>query len=163
MAQRSDFGARSNEELARLLYQNPTPSKPAQPDGLTGQMPPHPVDPHSVGTKAAPEPLASRRVVEIGRQEWPMSEARSGLDPLSDREERVLYAALSKGSKANLGREPTLPELLQLVGRVNDARAFLRSVEQVLQSNDGVYIDNGRIVFSGSVQRRLQARSSDAA
>jgi hypothetical protein len=56
-----------------------------------------------------------------------------------------------------------LPELLQLVGRVNDARAFLRSVEQVLQSNDGVYIDGGRIIFSGSVQRRLQARGSDAA
>jgi hypothetical protein len=163
MSQRREFGARSNEELARLLYQNPTPGKSTQPDAPAQKTPPQPVDPHSVGANAAPEPLASRRVVEIGRQEWPMNEAKPRLDPLSDREERVLYAALSKGSKANLGREPTLPELLQLVERVNDSRAFLRSVEQVLQSNDGIYIDNGRIIFSGSVQRRLQARGSNAA
>jgi hypothetical protein len=92
-----------------------------------------------------------------------MSEARTALSPLSDREERALFAALSKGSKANLGREPTIPELLQLVERVNDSRAFLRSVEQVLESNAGVYVDKGKIVFSGSVRRKLEAGKTDAA
>lgn len=162
MAQRRNFGTRSNEELARLLYQNPTSNASTLPAG-PGKAAPRPVDPRSVGTPPEPEPLASRRVSEIGRQEWPLSEGRNTLSPLSDREERALFAALSKGSKANLGREPTIPELLQLVGRVNDSRAFLRSVEQVLESNAGVYIDNGKIVFSGSLRRKIEARTSDAA
>jgi hypothetical protein len=146
MAQRINFNQRSNEELARLLYQSPAPVKPAPADKPSL---PAPVEP-------APEPLASRRVSELGPQTWPLSERTQELGPLSEREERALFAALSKGTRANLGREPTVPELVQLLQRVNDARAFISTVEQVLRGNDGIYLDNGRIIFGGSAQRRRQ-------
>ena len=149
MAQLRDVNYRSNEELARLLYQNPAGAKPAR---TTTSKPPQ-----------DPEPLASRRVSELGPQTWPLSENKPDLSKLSDREERALFAALNKGSKANLGREPTVPEFIRLVERVNEARALVASVEQTLRGNDGIYIDQGRIVFSGPAQRRSIAPESAAA
>lgn len=153
MAQRSDFGARSNDELIRLLYSNsasgraPKPSPPPTP-------PPAP----------APEPLASRRVSELEPHVWPHQERKSELAPVSDREERALFAALSKGTKANLGREPTVPELMLLVERVNDARVFVRAAEQAIQGHEGVYVKEGRIVFSRPPQRHDNAgRGTEAA
>jgi hypothetical protein len=43
---------------------------------------------------------------------------------------------------------------MMIVERVNDARAFIAEVELVMQGNDGVYIKDGRIVFSRPPQRR---------
>jgi hypothetical protein len=107
--------------------------------------------------------MASRRVSELGPQVWPLSERKPEMGPVSEREKRALFAALSKGTKANLGREPTVPELIQLVERLTDARAFAQSVEQVLQGNDGIYIDKGRVVFAGPAERRLRAIDANAA
>ena len=152
MAQRNDFNQRSNDELARLLYSNPGPAKAAP-----GAKPAHPDLPAPpVAPQPAPEPFASRRVSELGPQNWPLNELKPELGPLSEREERALFAALSKGTRANQGREATVPEMMQLLQRVNDARAFVMTVEQVLRGNDGIYLDDGRIVFGGSAQRRMQ-------
>jgi hypothetical protein len=151
MAQLRNVNYRSNEELARLLYQNPTSAKPTRTATPT-QKP-----------LQDPEPLASRRVSELGPQTWPLSDSKPDLGKLSDREERALFAALSKGSKANLGREPTVPEFIRLVERVNEARALVSSTEDALRRNDGIYIDDGRIIFSGPAQRRLLASETEAA
>jgi hypothetical protein len=138
MAQRRDFNRHSNDDLVRLLYQNPSSSKPSK--GPASQLP---------ETRAEdPEPLASRRVSELPPQSWPLSDRRLELEPVSDREERSLFAALSRGSKLNLGREPTVPELMLLVQRLNDARAFVMEVERVMRGEDTVYVRDGRIVFS---------------
>jgi hypothetical protein len=143
MAQRSEFGRHSNDDLVRLLYANKSQSKPAKKADLP------PPDPTA-------EPLASRRVSELEPQQWPLGPRNAELEPLSDREERALFAALLKGTKANLGREPTVPELMLIVERINDARAFLAEAEQVLQGQDSVYVKDGRIVFSRPPQRRLR-------
>ena len=159
MAPPTDFNLRSNEELTRLLYQNQGPPK------QTAAKPHHsPSSAPTVAAQPAPEPLASRRVSELEPQNWTLGEFRVELGPTTEREERALFAALSMGTKANLGREPTVTELMQLLQRVNDARAFVRTVDQVLRGKDGIYLDNGRIVFGGSAQRRMQRQdSADAA
>ena len=149
-----NFNGRSNEDLVRLLYQSPSVTKPAR--GATVPPPEAPREP-------APEPLASRRVSELPSQPWALNERKVDLAPLSDREERALFAALSKGTKANLGREPTVPELMQLVERVNDARAFVAEVEHLIESSDGVYIKDGRIVFSRPQRHETAGRETHAA
>jgi hypothetical protein len=149
MAQPIDFGQRSNEELARLLYQNSaSPAKPAAPGSR----------------QPLPEPLASRRISELEPQMWPAGERKLELEPLTDREERALFVALSKGTRASLGREPTVPELVALVERVNAARAFVTAVEQAMQRGEPIYLDDGRIVFSRSPRRPpLPHKSAEAA
>jgi hypothetical protein len=148
MAQLRDFpnyDSRSNDDLARLLYQNSGPAKAAQGASQTRLV---------VMQQPAPEPMASRRVSELPPQHWPLDERKPEFGPLSDREERALFAALSKGTKANLGREPTVQELMLLVEQVNHARAIVSSAEQVMRGNDGIYVEGGRIVFRDSAQRR---------
>jgi hypothetical protein len=73
---------------------------------------------------------------------------------LSHRDESALFAALSRGTKANLGREPTVPELLTLVKQINDARALVAAVDQAMHGSDGVYFDGDRPVFRSSAPRR---------
>jgi hypothetical protein len=151
MAQRSDVNHRSNDELARLLYQSspaPKPSRPAAPQSSSAPYPPQ------AAPQPEPEPLASRRVSELGPQHWPLSERKPELGPLSHRDESALFAALSRGTKANLGREPTVPELLTLVKQINDARALVAAVDQAMHGSDGVYFDGDRPVFRSSAPRR---------
>jgi hypothetical protein len=141
MAQRRDFGRRSNDELVRLLYANRSQGKPAK---ATASPP---------SERHEPEPLASRRVSELDTQRWSMQPQKPEMEPVTDREEHALFAALAKSTKASLGREPTVPELMLLVERINDARAFLAEVDQVIQGQEGVYVKDGRIVFSRPPQR----------
>jgi hypothetical protein len=154
MAQILDFNGRSNDDLARLLYQSSGPAKAAQGASQTRLV---------VVPDPAPEPLASRRVSELPPQHWPMSERKPEFGPLTDREERALFAALSKGTKANLGREPTVQELMLLVEQVNHARSIVSSAEQVMKGNDGVYLEDGKLVFRSATQRRRTLHEDAAA
>jgi hypothetical protein len=59
-----------------------------------------------------------------------------------------LFAALSKGTREALGREPTVAELMLLKDQANAARSLLASVDAALKGQTSVYIEAGRPVFS---------------
>jgi hypothetical protein len=135
MSKRPEVNHRSNEELARLLYQRDR-TKPAEEKPQA----------------AAHAPLASRREPFEAPQQWTLASAASELGPVSDRERRALFAALSKGTKANLGREPTVAELLMLVQEVDKARAVVSSSKEAIDGSLSAYLEQNRIVFRGSTQ-----------
>jgi hypothetical protein len=133
----------TNDELARRLFQRDKQPAPPAPVGLAQQR--------------APEALASRREVGEAPQTWSLGRSlESGLDPVSERERRALFAALSKGTRANLGREPTVAELVRLVEEVNRARALVSSSQEAIQGQLSVYFDCEKLAFRGSMQSLVQ-------
>ena len=143
MSKRShEDNIRTNDELARRLFQRdsrtpPTTSKPAS---------------------STAEPMASRREPFDAPQTWSLGGSASHLDPVDERERRALFAALSKGSKANLGREPTVAELVRLVEEVDRARALVKSSQDAIQGRISVFIEDGRLAFRGSMASVVQVQ-----
>ena len=140
MNKRNNPDARiSNDELARRLFQRDKQVTTAVRE--------------STKKPAAPEPLASRREPAEALQSWSLGRSfESGLDPISERERRALFAALNKGTRANLGREPTVAELVHLVDEVNRARAFVLSTQDAIQGRLSAYFDGEKLSFRGSMQ-----------
>ena len=136
MSRKSEINDRSNDELARLLYQRDNRSAAA----------PAPVPPTP---SPAPEALASRRQpYDAGAQRWTLGNSEPDPDqPVTERERRALFAALSRGTKANIGREPTVSELLLLVEEVDKARALTASAQGAIQGGLSVYVQDGSLVF----------------
>jgi hypothetical protein len=136
-------GRVTNDELARRLFQRDkgtksSPSEPGQP---------------------LPEALASRRQPVEERQTWTLGKpADGGLGPVSERERRALFAALRKGTQANLGREPTVAELVSLVEQVDQARALVSAARDAIDGQVSVHVDGGKITFRGSMQSLTQRR-----
>jgi len=139
MSKRPEVNHRSNDELARLLYQRDHAKPPVD------KQPPAPQ-----------APLASRREPFEGPLQWPLGASVSEQSPVTERERRALFAALSKGTKANMGRDPTVAELLLLVEEVNRARAVVASANEAIQGGISVYIEGNRIVFRGSTRSAFQ-------
>ncbi|HEU0075099.1 MAG TPA: hypothetical protein VFS30_13935, partial [Dehalococcoidia bacterium] len=83
-------GNATNDELARRLFQRDSRMvPPAKPPTL--------------------EPLASVRDPGGPPQAWTLGGIPDAiLRPVSEPERRALFTALNKGTKANLGREPTV-------------------------------------------------------
>jgi hypothetical protein len=134
----------SNDELARRLYQRDKRVPPMQP----------------VSKGPVAEPLASRREPIGAPKAWKLGRALDfGLNPVSERERRALFAALSKGTRANLGREPTVAELVRLVEEVDRARALVSSAEDAVQGRLSVHIDGSKFSFRGSMQHVVQKRN----
>jgi hypothetical protein len=132
-------GPISNDELARRLLQR---DKQVSTDLR-----------QSTKKQAAPEALASRREPVEALQSWSLGRSlESGLESVSERERRALFAALSKGTKANLGREPTVAELVRLVDEVNRARTLVSSAQDAIQGRVGVYFDDTQLSFRGFMQ-----------
>ena len=140
MRKRDDFNHQSsNDELARRLFQRDKRLESSQTEARAS---------------ATPEPLASRREPNEGPQTWTLGRRpASGVEPVSEPESRALHAALSKGTRANLGREPTLTELVQLIKEVDRARALVASARDAIDGKLSVYLDEGLATFRGSVQR----------
>jgi hypothetical protein len=120
---------RSNDELARLLYHSPT--KATQPAGL----------------KPATEARPSGRVDKLSDPPWSTG-PRFTARPLPVLDENALFEALARGTKANLGRLPSVDEAMALKEQVEGAVQLLRSLEQTIQSGSGVYVEAGRVVFT---------------
>jgi hypothetical protein len=132
---KSELNHRSNDELARLLYQRDNRAPPvARP-----QAPP----------PAPDDALASRRQpYDSADHSWVLAVSESSADqPITDRERRALFAALSRGTKANIGREPAVSELVLLVEEVNKARALASSARDAIQGTLSVYIRDGNLIF----------------
>jgi hypothetical protein len=138
MSKRPEVNHRSNDELARLLYQRDR-AKPSE----------------NQASKTPRAPLASRREPFEDPLQWMLGASASEHSPVSERERRALFAALSKGTKANLGRDPTVAELLKLVEEVNGARAVIASSKQAIEGSISVFVEDNRIVFRGSTQSAL--------
>jgi hypothetical protein len=129
----------SNDELARRLFQRDKQVTAAVQE--------------TSKKRPAPEALASRREPAEALQSWSLGRSfESGLDPVSERERRALFAALSKGTRANLGREPTVAELVRLADEVNRARAIVSSTNDAIQGRMSVYFDGAKLSFRGSMQ-----------
>ena len=141
MSKQPEVNHRSNEELARLLYQRDRAKLSKNQQSATPQA-----------------PLASRREPFEGPLQWTLGANPSEDSPVSERERRALFAALSKGTKANLGRDPTVAELLMLVDEVNRARVVVASSREAIQGGISVYIQDSRILFRGSTQSALHER-----
>ena len=140
----------SNEDLARQLFRRET-RKPSRGKDANG-------------TQA--EPLASRREpFDAGQQSWTLGAAVTDDQAVDERERRALFAALSKGTKANLGREPTVGELLQLVNEVDKARALVASARAAIDGKIGVFLSEGELHFRepGNAGQRQGAGLSDVA
>jgi hypothetical protein len=136
VTKRSDVNDRAtNDELARRLFQRENRVQA----------------PAAKKENASPEPLASRREPFEAPQSWSLGSSKSQLEPISERERRALFAALNKGTKANLGREPTVGELVQLVQEVDHARALVNSSQDAIQGRTSVFIDEGKVSFRGSI------------
>ena len=136
----------TNDELARRLFQ-----REARGRAQSGYGQP------------APGALASRREPGYIPQTWPLGKPLdSALDPVSERERRALFAALSKGTKANLGRETTVAELVHLVEAVDRARALVRSSQEAIEGRLNVYIDGEKTSFSGSMQNQESLRTPES-
>jgi hypothetical protein len=124
----------TNEELAKRLFQRdnraaPSPKPPTQ------------------------EPLASRREPPQAPQTWKLGHARNTvLMPVTERERKALFVALSKGTKANLGRDPTVSELVLLVDAVDHARALVSATLETIEGRTNVYLENGKFAFRTSGQ-----------
>ena len=126
----------SNDHLARLIANNnPSP---------LAKAPKSPAD-----RSTSPQP---GRGLDLGRQNWTFGARKTGFEPLSEREVRALFAALSKGTKIALGREPTVAELVRLREQINDARALVASMEATLAGSLNVHIQDGRPVFNDPAQ-----------
>ena len=146
MNKRSNLDHRStNEELARRLFQRDRRAEKGPPKA----------------SEKTPEPLASRREPGEGPQTWSLGRSLdSGLAPVSERERRALFAALSRGTRANLGREPTVAEFVGLVEEVDRARALVSSSKSAIEGRSSVYLDEGRATFRGSKGSLIQERGS---
>lgn len=129
----------TNDELARRLFLSPKASAPAKPA-------PRP---------EVPEALASRREPGEAPQTWPLGNRQqdTGFEPVSERERRALFVALTKGTKANLGREPTVVDLVLLVEEIDRARVLVSSARDAIQGRVNVYVDGSKITFGGSAQQ----------
>jgi hypothetical protein len=119
---------RSNEELARLLYHSPAKPAAPPPQRLADARPSSRAD----RLDDPPWTVPPRRIAGA----WPAWE------------EKTLLDALTRGTKANLGRLPTVEEALLLKEQVEVALRLLRSVELAIQRGDGVYVDAGKIVLT---------------
>ena len=133
----------SNDELARRLFQRDRQTQPPE-EGSGPQAPAH-------------EPLASRRDPGVSAQSWSLGRSADSISqPVSERERRALFAALSKGTKANLGRDASLAELVRLVEEVNRARALISSSQDAIMGTLCVYFDGQSLTFRGSMQQLIQ-------
>ena len=144
-------GRATNDELARRLFQRDKGTKPSE-----------------AGTgRPLPEALASRRQPVEDRQTWSLGKpADGGPGPVSERERRALFAALRKGTQANLGREPTVAELVSLVEQVDEARALVSAARDAINGQVSVHVDGGKVTFRGSMQsltRKREATSEQGA
>jgi hypothetical protein len=137
---RDNVGDRiTNDELARRLFQSPRAPAP----------------PKSTPTPEAPRALASPPDSGESPQTWPLGNKQQApsLEPVSERERLALFAALSKGTKANLGREPTVVDLVLLVEEIDRARILVSSARDAIQGRSNVYVDGSKITFGGSAQQ----------
>jgi hypothetical protein len=132
---RSDVNSdTTNDELARRLFQRDNRVAPP-------------------AKRQIPEPLASRREPNEAPQTWTLGpNLNAVLKPVSERERRALFVALSKGTKANLGREPTVSELAFLIDAVDQARGLVSSTQDAIQGRANVYLEDGKVTFRGSIQ-----------
>jgi hypothetical protein len=150
---------RSNDELVQQLFRRDPKKQPERPAGYASV---------SANAEGAPEPLASRKEpFDVGKQTWTLGPADTGDEPINERERQALFAALNKGTRANLGREPTVAELIQLVEQVNHAREMVRAARQAIEGSLSVFIENdGRFHFrrpAAAARREERQRDEEAA
>jgi hypothetical protein len=137
----------SNDDLARLLQQPgglPKPAPPPAPPKQPAQEP---------AAQIHPESLAPKHRSSLDVQQWPFGKSAARLESLTEWEKKALFVALTKGTRMNLMREPTGAEVIALIERVNEARAFVASVEQAIETTSGIHLEQGEFVFGGSAAR----------
>jgi hypothetical protein len=133
----------SNDDLAKFLQHNGGVPKPAAP------VPPKPPSPDPTA-EPHPESLAPRHRSSLDVQQWPFGKSAARLDPLTEWEKKALFVALTKGTRLNLLRDPTGAEFVALAERVNEARAFVASVERAIETTGSIHLEQGEFVFGGS-------------
>jgi hypothetical protein len=131
----ADVNKHSNNDLTRYLN---NPSQPSR--GVPDRRP------------AKPQARDPGAPVSLGGQRWSLGTQPGHSGPLTEREVRGLFAALSKGTRDALGREPTVAELMLLKDQVNVARALLASVDGALRGQTSVHVEAGRPVFHDSTR-----------
>ena len=136
---RDNLNHTSNEELARILHRKDPKPAPIRPEASS----------NSAQLPSVQQPIG-------GPQQWQLGPRETEMGPASERERRALFAALSKGTKANLGRDPTVTELVLLVEEVNRARAVVSSAQDAINGSLSVYIDAGVLIFRGSTSEQLR-------
>jgi hypothetical protein len=120
----------TNDELARILLGRDSGSTPSNGHPGPDQRAPHPV------LQAVPRPSAANAA---SADPWAVSE-----------DERVaLFAALRKGCRSHLGREPTVAEFMLVVGEVYRARNVAASAQEAMQGELSIHVQDGRLVFRG--------------
>jgi hypothetical protein len=141
VAQRDRLDATTNDELARLLFRReakPEPVKQAQAGPTMRAV-------------RAEEPALG---LELRR---PASDA-GARGPITERDRRALFAALSKGTRANVGRDPTVAELLRLVDELERARRLVAAGEDAIAGRLGVHLDGETFVFRSPTSEAMRPR-----
>lgn len=139
---RGKLDTTSNDELARLLYRREAKPAPVH------QRP-----------NPAPAQTPETRGHSLGIQQWPLGPSADSEGSVSERERRALFAALSKGTKANVGRDPTVAELVVLVEELQQARAMTAAAQEAISGALSIHIETGTIVFRSPTSERLRTKA----
>jgi hypothetical protein len=140
MIGRGKLDTTSNEELARLLHRKDSRLVPAK------QQRPNP----------APAQTSEARGHSLGIQQWALGPSKDTEASVTERERRALFAALSKGTKANVGRDPTVAELVLLVEELQQARVIAAAAQEAIAGVLSIHIETGKIVFRSPTSERLR-------